>query len=315
MRALCVREWGAVPELVATAAEPAPAAGRTLVRVSAAALNPVDLAIAAGRFYMPIPDPPFVSGAEAAGTVAASAVHPEGARVWCLAMTGTFGELASAPDDLVAPLPDGVSDELAAALGIAGLAGWMPVRRRGALVAGETVVVLGASGVVGQVAVQAARAGGAARVVAVARSEAGRWRALALGADAAVPTGPDLSAELRAACGGGADLVIDALWGPSAAAAIGVLRRGGRLVQVGSAESQTAELVGGPLRGGRLDIRGFSVFSERPADVVAAYGELAAAAARGEIRIDLEAVPLEQAPEAWSRQAAGTGGTKLVLVP
>jgi NADPH2:quinone reductase len=314
MRAVSVLEWGAIPT-VTEVPEPPPVPGRALVRMRAAALNPADIAIASGRFYLPLPDPPFTAGAEAVGEVISSATVPAGTRVWCLPVTGGFAEVVSAPESSLVPLPSGLEDPLAAALGVAGLAGWMSVRHRGRLSAGETVVVLGASGVVGQVAVQAARMGGARWVVAVARSASGRERALVLGADTALPTGPGLLEALREACPGGADLVVDALWGDSAAAAIAVMRTGGRLVQVGNAESPSMEVVAGPLRGRRLDLLGISVLVEDPDGVRSAYGELAEAAVRGEVALDLETVPLDDAPSAWERQIAGTGGRKQVLVP
>ena len=316
MRALSVLEWGATP--VATEA-PAPAAspGHALVRVRASPLNPVDIAIASGRFYLPIPDPPFVPGVEAVGEVVADGPLPAGTRVWCLVTLGGLGEVVAVPHERLIPVPDGIDDPLAAALGVAGLAGWMPVRERGALAPGETVVVLGAGGVVGQIALQAARAGGAGRVVAVARSATGRDRALRNGADVALPTGDDLPGALREACGEGADLVVDTLWGDSAAAAIGAMARRGRLVQVGNAESPMMPMVAGPLRGRRLDIRGFSVMVEEPADLARAYGELTAAVVRGALELDLqvETVARDDAPAAWERQVAGTGGSKLVVVP
>jgi NADPH:quinone reductase len=309
-----VHERGAAPE-PAEVPEPAVEAGRALVRVHAAALNPVDVAIAAGRFYMDVPDPPYVPGAEGAGEVVASAVHPAGTPVWCLPMTGALAEVVSVPEAAVVPLPSGLGFPLAAALGIAGLAGWMPVRERGGLEPGETVVVLGGGGSVGQVAIRAARDGGAARIVAVARSEGGRERARAAGAHAALPTGPGLAEALREACGEGADLVIDTLWGEPGAAAVGALRRGGRIVQVGSAAGATAEIAAGPFRGGRLDLRGFSVFSEEPAAVARGYRELAEAAVRGAVTMSPVQVPLEEAPSAWARVASDAGGDKMVVVP
>ena len=311
MRALLLPAWGSTPEL-ADVPEPEAPPGRTLVRVRAIALNPVDLAIAAGRFYLPLPEPPFVPGAEAVGEVVSSAVHPPGTRVWCLAMVGSLAELVSAPDDRVVPVPDGLSDEMAVAVGIAGLAGWMPVRDRGGLAAGETVIVLAAGGIVGQVAIQAAR-GLADRIVAVARGAEGRDRALALGADVALATGPDLAIALREACGDGADLVVDPLWGDPAIAALGVLRHNGRLVQVGNAAAPVAELAPGPMRGRRLDIRGFSVFSEEPATRAQAYSALAEATLAGDVTLPLAVAPLDECPAAWERQAGGTGGVKLVL--
>jgi NADPH:quinone reductase-like Zn-dependent oxidoreductase len=312
VRALCVPERGAAPEL-AEVRRPAAGAGQALVRVRAAAINPVDLAIAAGRFYMPTPPPPYVPGAEAVGEVLSSATHAPGTRVWCLPMTGGLAEVVAAPEERVAPVPDALPDEPAAAIGIAGLAGWMAVRSRGGVRAGETVVVLGAGGVVGQVALQAARSAGAGRVVAVARSDEGRRRAPELGADAVLPTPGDLAGALRAACPEGADVVVDTMWGSPAVAAIAALRRNGRLVQVGSSDGPSAEITAGPLRGGRIEIRGLSVFSEDPAAIVRAYAELAGEVVAGAVRLRLEAVSLERAPAAWARQAAGTGGVKLVV--
>lgn len=306
-------ERGAGPA-PAEVSEPAAEPGRTVVRVRAAALNPVDLAIAAGRFYLDVPDPPYVPGAEAAGEVVESSALPAGTPVWCLPMTGGLAELVSVPDAAVVPVPDGVGLPLAAALGIAGLAGWIPVRDRGGLAPGETVVVLGAGGAVGQTAIRAARDGGAGRIVAAARSAEGRERATAAGADVALPIDDRLGEALRAACGEGADLVIDPLWGPPGTAAIGALRRRGRVVQVGSAAGATGEVTGGALRGGRLDIRGFSVFSEEPADVARCYADLAAAAARGAVTMNVVEVPFPEAPAAWARVAAGAGGHKLVVI-
>ncbi|MFN8122516.1 MAG: zinc-binding dehydrogenase [Thermoleophilia bacterium] len=315
MRAVVTPEAGAAPE-VREVPEPAAAPGRALVRLRAAALNPVDLAIGSGRFYMPVPEPPRVAGAEAVGEVLSSAVHAPGTLVWSLEPTGRFGEVFSAADDALVPLPEGLDPALGAAIGIAGLAGWMPVRDRGGLTEGETVAVLGASGIVGQIAIQAAVLGGAGRVVALARSDEGLARARVLGAHAVVPLGAeDPGAALRAAAPDGVDLMVDTLWGAPLAACLSALRRGGRVVQVGSAAGQSSDIVAGPLRGGRIDIRGFSVFSEAPADLAAAYRALGTAVAQGAVRMDVERVPLGDAPAAWARQAAGTGGAKLVLVP
>jgi NADPH:quinone reductase len=312
MRALRIPSWGSDP-VAADVPEPVAGPGEALLRVTAAPINPVDLTVASGRFYMPLPDPPLIPGAEVVGEVVSSPTHPPGTRVWCLPVTGGLAELATAADTTLAPVPEGLDDASAAALGVAGLAGWMPVLDRGALRPGETVVVLGASGVVGQVAVQAARHGGAARVVAVARSASGRERALALGADAAVATGEGLAEALREACPDGVDLVVDALWGASAVAALGVLRRGGRLVQVGNAEAPQATLTAGPLRGGRADIRGFSVLVEEHEALRRWYADLAAATVSGEVGMEIERVPWDEAPAAWERQARGTGGAKLVV--
>lgn len=306
---------GAAPEL-REVAEPARGPGEALVRVLAAPLNPVDRAVAAGRFYMPVPAPPYVAGAELVGEVLASERLPVGTHVWALTLRGGMAERAAVPEDALVAVPDDLAAPLAGAIGIAGLAGWMAVRGRGELRPGERVLVLGASGVVGQAAVQAAAGGRAGRIVAAARSATGRERARALGAHAVVDLGAaNLTQAYREALDGPADLVVDTLWGPPLVAALAALGRGGRVVQVGSAAAAEATVAAGPLRGGRIDLRGLSIFSEDPVDVADAYHEAAVAAASGRLRLELETVPLERGPAAWARLAAGAGGVKLVLLP
>ena len=313
MRALVVPALAAAPEpREVPPAEPGP--GQATVRLLAAGLNPVDLGIAAGRFYLPVPPPPYVAGAEAVGEVERSATHAPGTRVWVLQPTGCFAERFVADDADLVPVPEGVDDVTAAAIGIAGLAGWMSVHWRGGLAGGETVLVLGGGSCVGQAAIQAA-APVAGRVVAAARSAESLGRARDLGAATVALGGPDDAAALREVCAPGADLVVDILWGEPLLAAVGALSRRARIVQVGSAAAPTAALASGPLRGRRVDLRGFSVFSEAREDVAAAYADLAGAAGRGEVRLDVETVPLSDGPAAWARQAAGAGGRKLVLTP
>ena len=160
-----------------------------------------------------------------------------------------------------------------------------------------------------------ARAAGAGRVIAVARSAAGRRRAREAGADIALEPGDELAAHLRDAADGGVDLVVDGLWGPPAAAAVTAMAPGGRLVQVGNSADPIAGLPGGPFRGGRLDLRGFSVFSESPESRRAGFSELAAAIAAGVVTIPVEEAPIGEVGAAWERLVAGAGGVKLLVRP
>ena len=315
VRALVITEFGAPPELgqVETASAQD---GQAVLRLLAGGLNPVDLAIGSGRFYMKLPQPPFVAGGEAVAEVVSSSRFPAGTRVWALQQTGSFAEVFTCADAALVEVPDGVAPSVAVAMGIAGLAGWMAVRNRGELRAGETVLVLGASGAVGQVAIQAARLGGAGRIVAAMRNPDGEERARSLGAHAVVTLGSgDDTSALQAACLPGATLVIDTLWGAPIVAALPALAPRARIVQVGGGAGPIVEFPAGPLRGGRIDIRGFSVFNERQADLAESFQELAAAAGREEVVVPTEEVALADGPSAWARQAAGTGGVKLVLVP
>lgn len=307
-----IENWGEAPSVI-DGPDPTPQPGEALVRVLATSLNPVDIAIAKRQFYGAVPPPPFIPGNELVGEVVESSDYPAGTRVWCHCTTGGFAELAAVPEGRMVPVPSGVGDELAVALGVAGIAGWMAVRDRADLTLTDEVLVLGASGVVGHVAVAAAVSAGN-RVIAAGRNE----RALAgLGAHATMDLAArDLAAEFTAVAPDGVDVVIDMVWGPAVVAAIRALRHNGRVVQVGNASGPVIDMPAGPFRGGRLDLRGYSIYSERFDDVAAAYSELCRMAAGGHIEVPLQTMRLRELPDAWERQVRfATGGKKLVLLP
>jgi NADPH2:quinone reductase len=313
VQAVVITEYGTAPA-VESWPRPTARVGESLIQFEAGGLNPADLAIASGRFYMPLPEPPCIAGVEAVGIVLESERLPIGTRVWSLGVTGRFAEIFRAPDDQLVVVPEGIAAPTAAAMGVAGLAGWMPVMSRGAMVPGERVLVLGASGIVGQVAVQTARAAGAGWIVAAARSADGCRRARLAGADAVVRlTDPDFDLQLADAAGDGFDLVIDTLWGDPLQASLATLRTGARIVHVGNASAPMASLIGGALRGKRVDIRGFSIFSE-PAEAIARdYPLLCQAAAAGTVSIGIDEVRLDDAVRAWAEQAHQASGRKIVL--
>ncbi|HEY3864732.1 MAG TPA: zinc-binding dehydrogenase [Solirubrobacteraceae bacterium] len=310
MRAAVLREYG-VPS-PGDFEEPAAGPGEAVVEVLAAGLNPVDVAICAGRFYAGKPPLPSVAGREGVGTL-------DGERVYFDAPIAPFGSMAERA--LVDPsstyaVPDGLDEGVAVALGISGLAAWLALTWRANVQPGEHVLVLGASGVLGQIAVQAAKLLGAARVVAAARSAEGLERCLALGADAAVRLGEpdDLPAALREAAEGRIDVVIDPVFGDPFVAAVNAASFGARIVQIGAGAGAEAMVPSAPIRGKMLVLMGHTNFAAPPAVKREAYGKLAAAAARGEIVVDVDRIPLEQVAEAWDRLAAGSH-RKLVLVP
>ena len=310
MRAAVLHEYG-VPS-PGEFEEPAAADGQRVVEVLAAGLNPVDVAICAGRFYAGKPLLPSVAGREGVGTL-------DGERVYFDAPIVPFGSMAERA--LVDPastyaLPDGLDEGVAVALGISGLAAWLALTWRADVQPGEHVLVLGASGVLGQIAVQAAKLLGAARVVAAARSAEGLERCLALGADAAVRLGEpeDLPAALRDAAEERIDVVLDPLYGEPFVAAVNAASFGARLVQIGAGAGAEAMIPSAPIRGKMLVLMGHTNFAAPPEVKREAYEQMAEAAARGEIVVDVDRIPLEQVAEAWDRLGAGSH-RKLVLVP
>jgi NADPH:quinone reductase-like Zn-dependent oxidoreductase len=310
MRAAVLREYG-VPR-AGDFEEPHADSGHAVVEVLAAGVNPVDVAICAGRFYAGKPPLPFVAGREGVGTL-------DGARIYFDTPIAPFGSMAErvlVDPRFTYPVPEGVEDGVAVALGISGLAAWLALTWRAQLKEGEHVLVLAASGVLGQIAVQAAKLLGAARVIAAARSREGLDRCLALGADAAVRLGEDedLPAALAAAAEGRIDVVLDPLFGEPLVAAVNAASFGARLVQIGAGAGAQATLPSAPIRGKMLVLMGHTNFAAPPEVKREAYRELAAAAARGDIRVETDPLELEHVGEAWERLAAGSH-RKILLVP
>lgn len=320
MRAALIDRLGA-PPIFGAAPSPEPAGDEALIEVVVAPLNPIDLQIASGGFYMGVPALPYIPGKEAVGRIAEGRSLAAGTRVWFetsggLGGNGSFAALAVAKEAWACEVPEGIEDALAAALGIAGLAAWLALEWRARLRPGETVLVLGASGAVGSLAVQIAKLLGAGRVVAAARSARGLAHARELGADATVALGAadDLASAFADAAAGGIDVVVDPLFGEPFLAAARAAAPGGRIVQLGQAAAPEVRLSSELLRRKTLSIIGHMNLETPPEVKAAAYRRLLEAAAAGRLRVDLEILPLSQVGEAWRRQARSPG-RKLVLRP
>jgi NADPH:quinone reductase-like Zn-dependent oxidoreductase len=299
VRVARISELGTPPELVEIDAEGA-------VEILAVALNPVDLAVGSGRFPGGHPPLPYVPGSEAVGRLDGRRMYLFG-QGFGVSRDGFLAERVDFPESAGFPVPDGVDDGVAVVCGIAGVAGWVPVARRAPVEPGDRVLVLGATGTVGSVAVQAARLLGAERIVAAGRDPAKLERALELGADATVAIdGDDLAERFRDACGGdGPTLVIDPLWGAPARAAADAAARGARFLQLGQSAGPEATLTSGSVRLKQLSILGHSNFALSPSDLREAYLEVVEHVAAGRIVIDFESFALDDVVAAWEHQAAG----------
>jgi NADPH:quinone reductase-like Zn-dependent oxidoreductase len=311
MRAALVREVGALPE-VGDAPDPS---GET-IEVLAAPINPIDLAVSRGVLATGHPELPYVPGCEAVGRIDDRIVWIFGGSLGRTTQ-GAMAERAPIGDAHAIDVPEGVDAAVAAGLGIAGLAGWLPFAWRAPLAGGETVLVLGATGSVGLVAVQAAKLLGAARVVAAGRSAAGLERAAQVGADATIrlDEADDLEAAFKEAFGGeGPSYVFDPLWGEPAAAAVRAAVPRATVVNLGQSAGATAELASAAVRFKSLSILGHTNFAVPPDELAEHYRRLVTHVADGHIRFDVERVPLVSVTDAWRRQAEGAGA-KLVVVP
>jgi NADPH2:quinone reductase len=315
--AAVLRICGRPPEVERRPA-PAPGAGEVPITVAAAPITPLDLLCATGTSYFGMPATPYVPGVQGVGH------RDDGTPVWFATSAGmrpgdgSMAAAVSVPYVDVVPLPRGMPLALIAALGLSAVAAHSALTRTGGLTPGETVVVLGAGGVVGEAAVQLARLSGAGRVVAVSRSPEALDRAVRHGADEGVRLLADddpgsLADRLRDAAGP-ADLVLDPVFGVPAAAALRVLRPGGRLVNLGSSAAATAPIDSATLRSGSLRVLGYTNNALSTAQRAESLSEVAALALAGRLTVSHEVVPFGDVSSAWTRQAGGDTRGRIVLV-
>ena len=323
MRAAVIRRAGDTPA-VEQFADPQPGPGLSVGTLVAAALNPLDVLIAGDQLpFRPLKTPSVV-GYEAVVQLG------DGSRCYLAgppAPYGTLAELVPVPDSAGFGVPAGVDPGLAAALGVAGLVGWISLDYRAHLQAGETVLILGAGGTAGQLALQSARILGAGRIVGAARGQA-LEQVAALGADAivdlaagqaakdgeAAKDGQALDAGLAAAAPSGYDVIVDFLWGESAPHAMNHANIGARYIQIGSAAGATATITASAIRNRSLTVIGQGTVGT-PADVRrAAYAQLMRHAADGNFTLDLERTRLADISPTWERLKAGSPH-KLVVTP
>ncbi len=315
--------------------EPEAAEGEAVVRVRAVALKPVDKQLANGEHYASPreADLPVICGTDGVGTL------QDGTRVFfggCRRPFGAMAESTVVRRAFCFALPAGIADETAAALANPGVSAWASLTYRAKMAAGETVLILGATGVTGQLAVQIAKLLGAKRVVGVGRNERVLARLGELGADATIQL--DQSAELlrdaylsemgeagsqglhlQTLRGGGFDVILDYLWGEPTEALLGVLSktefaastRETRLVQVGESAGAKITLPAAVLRSAPVTILGTGGIP--PFEIlVDAMKQVMERGARGELRIETERVAMKEIESVWKR--AGAAGSRMVAV-
>ncbi|MCU6422165.1 quinone oxidoreductase family protein [Klebsiella aerogenes] len=284
--------------------EPQPAAGYTLIDVRAAAISHVVKGRASGRHYSFDGTLPFVVGIDGVGMTS------DGQRVYFAFPSAPFGSMAQrAPVALqnCLPLPDALDDISAAAMANPGMSAWAALVKRAQFQAGETVLINGATGSAGQLAVQIARYLGAKKIIATGRNA----QALtALAADECINLTADeqtLNAQFAAASAGQIDVVVDYLWGRSAELLLPILAKYTpgdkpvRYVQVGSLAGADIGLNGAVLRAAPLQLMGSGIGSLSMPQLLAATGEMLQAAVPGHFTIATTPLPLRDVAAAWPR--------------
>lgn len=328
MRAVLVRDFGPLDQAkVETVPDPLPRRGDVIVQVKAAPVNFVDTVVIAGKYQFK-PPLPFIPGKGPVGIVAALGEGVDdlkiGDRVLAMAETGGYAERVAVAADQCYRLPDAMDFNAAATVSLAFDTAWFGLRERGRIQAGETVLVLGASGAVGLAAVQLAKALGA-RVLAAVSSSAKGATALDLGADALIDLSqPDLRESLRqqvfqANDGRGADVVLDMLGGDIFDAALRAIAWRGRLVVIGFAAGRIPEVKANYLLVKNIEISGLQISDYRkrmPALVRQCFEEVFAFFEAGKIKAGpIDVFPLDRYGEALQGLVQRSLKGRAVLIP
>lgn len=296
--------------------EPEPGPDEVLVELRAISVNPLDVWVTEGTVFGGQQRLPFIPGIEAAGEAEGRRVRVAGLGLG-VAQDGLYRERIAVPRSCLGEVPAGVDFDQAAAAGVAGVTAKQVIEDVAKVGRGEVVVVLGASGGVGSLAVQLAKAAGA-RVLAETGSPGKAAYIAALGADEVLDVSTKPLEELVAERteGRGADAIVDPLGGPYTAAAVRALAPRGRVVVLGASAGPTAEIELAPFyRKGAaiLTYSGLAAPDEVKARVLERVLEDIAA---GRLRVPIDArLPLEEAAEAHRRIRRREICGKLILEP
>lgn len=291
MKAAVVSEVGS-PPAYREFTEPEPHEGETRVSVTASALTNFTRFRASGRHYSFTTPPPFVVGIDGVGT------DDDGRRVYFLFPRAPFGGMAErtvVPAAQCVPVPAGVDDVTLAAIADPGMSSWVALELRARLTPGETVLVNGATGSAGRMAVQVARHLGAGRVFATGRN---RDVLDSLGADEVVVLTDDAAdARFRELFEHGVDVVLDYLWGHSAERILAAVRGAVRFVQIGTVTEPVITLPGSVLRAADLRIMGSGIGSVDVEQIMGVMARLMGAAAK--FTIATTPLPLSRVGQVW----------------
>ena len=291
-------------------------AGEELISVRTSALSQFSKSRASGAHYSSDGDFPAVAGSDGVG------VTTDGRRVYFVLPEAPFGALAEicpVRSDRCVELPDSLDDITAAAIANPGMSAWAALVERAHVVAGETVLVNGATGTAGRLAVQLSKYLGAGKVIATGRNAEELEEARQLGADVVIPFtlgllhpsgAEDYENALKRVFASGIDVVIDYLWGESEKTIIVAIAKAVedgtpvRFVHVGGASrEENIELPGAALRSSAIMLMGSGVKSVRLPILLQAIRSVFEAVQPARLKIATKVVPLAEVGETWDKAA------------
>jgi NADPH:quinone reductase-like Zn-dependent oxidoreductase len=321
MKAAIVTAAGKTP-IYADFDDPVAKEGEEIISVRAAALSNLTKSRASGAHYSASGVFPAVAGTDGVGRTR------EGRRVYFAMPETPFGSLAEfCPIHArrCIDIPDGLDDITAAAIANPGMSAWAALVERAHLIAGETVLINGATGTAGGVAVQLAKYLGAARVIATGRNVKELEETKLLGADLVIPFALDAEHSagaseyeeaLKEAFSDGIDVVIDYLWGISAKTTIAALaktveEKPVRFVHVGAAAGESnIELPGAALRSAAITLMGSGIGSVSREGLVQSIARVFEAVEPAHLKIATQVAPLSEVESVWEK---ATGKPRVVF--
>jgi len=294
-----------------------------VITVKAASIKNLDKGRASGAHYAPHTNLPDVVGVDGVG------VLPDGKRVYAIGVTGMIAEKALVDKNKLVAVPDGIDDATAAALPNAIFGAALALKYRAAMAPGKVVLVNGATGVTGKIAVQLAKYYGASRVIATGRNAQSLKQLTGqLGADETLSLSQDQNAFVSAVKAihtkTPIDIVIDYVWGTSMEWILSAVKGGGlntpyhpiRIVTVGNMSGDNLTLGSAQLRSSAIEIVGSGFGSLPPEAFVKMNTEiipdLMKLAAAGGLHIDTHPVPLSEVEQAWNSRV--NPGTRIVVM-
>jgi len=306
---------------------PNPEANEVLVDVTAAALHRIVKSLANGTHYGSAGILPFIPGVDGVGRLQSSINHlPAGTRVYFGATRppfGTFAQQSIATASMIVPLPDALDDATAAAIANPAMSSSVALLRA-QFQPGESVLILGATGVAGQLAVQIAKARGARRVIAIGRNPQALAELTTLGADATISLdqSPDaLTAALRTEITThGVDIVLDYLWGPPAETLLSAIAQRGlshtapriRYVQIGNMAGADISLSAATLRSSGLELLGSGFGSASLDQILRSISDFFTHIAATPMPFAFKTAPLSEVTTLWNSEDQGV---RLVFQP
>jgi len=293
-----------------------------LLHVKAVAITNLDKGKASGKHYSSENESQngFVVGSDAVGLL------EDGRRVYARGISGTIAEKAIVEKNRMVLLPDGISDTVASALPNAVAGSAMALKFRAGIKAGETVLINGATGFTGQIAIQLAKYYGAKKVIVTGRNEQTLQGLLKLGADEIVSLNQDSEsfiAQIKEIHNHTPiDIILDYLWGNPASLLLKALQGTGsfthkvRFVTIGAMAGESIELSSGTLRSTNLQLLGSGLGSWTKEEVKLLFleilPEIFALAAQNKLQVNVEKVELSEIEKAWDLEVSD--GKRLVVI-